>query len=55
MSERRRYRRRPDRPVIAVRLQLETAGFTYFKWRDEQQCKAGDWLVDNDGGYEPDD
>lgn len=49
MGERRRYRRRPDRPVAAVRLLLETSGFIYRKWGAEQHCKAGDWLVDNDG------
>jgi hypothetical protein len=49
MGERRRYRRRPDRPVVAVRLLLETAGFDYRKWEAEQHCKAGDWLVDNAG------
>lgn len=49
MGERRRYRRRPDHPVVAVRLVLETSGFDYRKWGAEQHCKAGDWLVDNDG------
>lgn len=49
MAERRRYRRRPDRPVAAVRLLLDTSGFIYRKWGAEQHCKAGDWLVDNDG------
>jgi hypothetical protein len=49
MGERRRYRRRPDHPVVAVRLLLETDGFDYRKWGDRQHCKAGDWLVDNDG------
>ena len=48
-SERRRYIRRPDRPVIAVRLALETDGLVYRKWGSEQHAKAGDWLVDNDG------
>jgi hypothetical protein len=49
MSQRRRYRRKPEQYVVAVQLQLETDGFTYRKWGDEQHCKAGDWLVDNDG------
>ena len=49
MAERKRYRRRPDRPVVAVRLQLETDGFDYRKWNDRQHCKAGDWIVDNEG------
>ena len=46
---RRRYRKRPDAAVTAVRLALETDGFTYRKWGGEQRCKGGDWLVD-DGG-----
>lgn len=49
MTERRRYRRRPDRFVVAVPLRLDTPGFSYRKWGAEQHCKAGDWLVDNDG------
>ncbi len=49
MSERRKYVKRPDHAVVAVQLDLETAGFTYEKWGGTQRCKAGDWLVDNDG------
>ena len=49
MGELRRYHRRPDRPVVAVRLLLETRGFDYRKWGGRQHCKAGDWVVDNDG------
>lgn len=49
MAERRRYRKREKQTVVAVQLDLETDGFTYRKWGDEQRCKAGDWLVDNDG------
>ena len=49
MGERKRYRRRPDQPVAAVRLQLETEGFHYWKWGDRQRCKQGDWIVDNNG------
>ncbi len=49
MSELRRYRKKPDTAVTAVRLDLETDGFTYRKWGGEQRCKAGDWVVDNDG------
>lgn len=49
MGEKRRYRRRPDRPVVAVRLMLQTPGFDYEKWGGTQHCKAGDWLVDNAG------
>jgi hypothetical protein len=49
MGERRRYRRRPGQPVVAVQLKLDTEGFKYRKWGEEQYCKANDWLVDNDG------
>jgi hypothetical protein len=45
----RRYVRRPDRPVAAVRLALETDGLVYRKWGGEQRAKPGDWIVDNDG------
>lgn len=48
-STRRRYVRRPDSPVAAVRLLLETDGLTYRKWGGEQRAKRGDWIVDNDG------
>jgi hypothetical protein len=46
---RRQYRRRPDQFVVAIQLNLETHGFKFQKWGAEQRCKAGDWLVDNDG------
>jgi hypothetical protein len=48
-DEARRYVRRPDRPVAAVRLALDTDGVIYRKWGGEQRAKAGDWIVDNDG------
>ena len=49
MGTRRRYRKRADQYVVAVRVDLDTAGFTYQKWGAQQQCKPGDWLVDNGG------
>jgi len=49
MAERRKYRKRADAFVIAVRLDLDTDGFTYRKWDDVQTCKPGDWIVDNEG------
>ena len=49
MGMRRRYRKRPDQFVVAVRLALDIDGFGYRKWGAEQWCKAGDWLVDNGG------
>lgn len=45
----RRYVRRPDSPVVAIRLDLDIDGFVYRKWGDVQRAKRGDWLVDNDG------
>ena len=48
-SARRRYMRRPDRPVAAVRIAVDTEGLSYRKWGGEQRAKPGDWLVDNDG------
>jgi hypothetical protein len=44
-----RYVRRPDRPVAAVRLALDTDGLVYRKWGGKQRAKAGDWVVDNEG------
>lgn len=49
MATRRRYRKRAGTAVVAVQLDLDTAGFTYRKWGGEQVCKAGDWLVNNGG------
>ena len=49
MEIRHRYRKRPDQPVTAVQLNLDTTGFRYQKWGAEQLCKRGDWLVDNNG------
>ncbi|BBU31918.1 hypothetical protein BTHE68_56520 [Burkholderia sp. THE68] len=49
MNELRRYRLKSDRFVVAVQLRLDTAGFNYNKWGSGQHCKAGDWVVENDG------
>lgn len=49
MGDRARYVKKPHLAVVAVRLDLETDGFTYRKWGGVQACKAGDWLVNNDG------
>src|SRR4051812_22257505 len=46
---RQRYVRRPDRPIVAIRLALDLKSLVYQKWGDEQSAKPGDWLVDNDG------
>lgn len=49
MSQRRRYRKKPDQFVTAVPLQLDFDGFVYRKWGAAQQAKPGDWLVNNSG------
>lgn len=49
MSERRKYRKRANQVVHAVRLDLDTEGFTYRKWGSTQRCDKGDWLVNNAG------
>ncbi len=49
MNRRIRYKKNPEVTVIAVRLDLDTKGFTYRKWGSVQSCKAGDWLVNNQG------
>jgi hypothetical protein len=49
MGTRRRYRKRADRPVVAIQLDLDTQGFTYWKWGGEQRCKRGDWIINNEG------
>ena len=49
MDELRRYRKKTTAYVIAVKLDLDTAGFTYRKWGGEQLCKPGDWVVYNKG------
>lgn len=46
---RQRYRSRLGRAVVAVQLKLDMPGFRYRKWGHEQQCRAGDWLLDNGG------
>jgi len=46
---RRKYVKRPSEFVVAVKLDLDTDGFTYRKWGGTQTCKRGDWLVNNDG------
>ena len=49
MNSRQQYRKQSSQFVIAVQLDLSTKGFTYEKWGGTQQCKPGDWLVNNNG------
>lgn len=44
-----KYRNKPSNYITAVRLDLETDGFTYRKWGATQTCKRGDWLVNKQG------
>ncbi len=48
-SPRRKFIPRPDRPVTAVQLALDTDGLVYRKWGGEQRAKPNDWLVNNAG------
>jgi hypothetical protein len=45
----REYKRRSNTTVFAIRLDVDTDGFDYYKWGDKQRCKRGDWIVSNDG------
>jgi hypothetical protein len=49
MDRRVKYRRKAGQFVVAVRLDLDTAGLSYQKWGGPQRAKRGDWLVDNNG------
>ena len=49
MGRRLKYVKRPDQVVVAVKLAMDTPGFSYQKWGATQTCRAGDWIVDNDG------
>lgn len=43
------YKKNATAYVIAVKIDLDTDGFTYRKWGSLQTCKSGDWLVCNQG------
>jgi hypothetical protein len=49
MTERRKYVKKANQRVVAVRLDLDTKGLVYRKWGARQVAKRGDWLVDNNG------
>ena len=49
VAERRKYLKKTTSRVVAVQLDLATQGFNYLKWGGTQTCKAGDWLVNNNG------
>ena len=45
----KKYRKKSGQTVLAIQIDLDTDGFSYRKWEDIQRCKAGDWLVNNNG------
>ena len=45
----KKFRKKSGQTVLAIQIDLDTDGFTYRKWGDIQRCRAGDWLVLNDG------
>ena len=45
----KKYKKKSPQIVTGVQLSLVTEGFDYEKWGGKQHCKAGDWLVNNDG------
>ena len=49
MEELHRYKKKSTAFVVAVKVDLDTDGFTYRKWGSQQTCKSGDWLVYNQG------
>ncbi len=49
MGKLTRYSRREQTNVTAIKIDMETDGFTYRKWGGEQIVRPGDWLVDNNG------
>ncbi len=49
MENLHRYKKKSTVPIVAVKVDLDTDGFTYRKWGSQQTCKTGDWLVYNQG------
>ena len=49
IKQRRQFRKKPNQSVVAIQLNLDTEGLIYTKWGGQQRCKAGDWLVNNNG------
>lgn len=49
MNRKKRYKKRAGTGVSAIRLDLDTDGFSYRKWGGVQRCKPRDWLIDNGG------
>lgn len=51
MTKLKKYKKRLSFAITAIQLNLETEGFSYQKWGAEQNCKQGDWIVDNGGDF----
>lgn len=49
MAIRRKYVKKASTAIVAIQLDLDTAGSSYHKWGDIQTCKPGDWIVSNEG------
>jgi hypothetical protein len=49
VAELTKYLKKTSSHVVAVQLDVETDGFSYRKWGGTQTCKAGDWIVNNNG------
>lgn len=45
----KKYRKKANQKIHAIQVDLDLISFSYRKWRDTQTCKAGDWLVENNG------
>lgn len=46
---RHQFVKRAGHEVVAIQLTVDTDGFSYRKWGGVQQCKPGDWVVQNNG------
>jgi hypothetical protein len=44
-----KYQKNPNLIVTAVKLDLDMKPLEYTKWGGQQICKAGDWIVNNEG------
>ena len=45
----KKYRKKANQKIHAIQLDMDLISFSYHKWHDTQACKAGDWLVENNG------
>jgi len=45
----KKYRKKANQAIHAIQVDLDLISFNYRKWGGTQTCKAGDWLVENNG------